>query len=166
MEEAIPRSPVPEGRALAPGKGKAGYTLLELAVVVFIIALVTSIVFPAFYSSANRVQTDARKTASLLRYLNDSAISAKETYPLKFDLREAELSWKGPDGEKSEKVKSLAGVNLQSQGELTEGEVTVFFTPIGIGEYMALHLREKDKEMTVSINPVSGRVKISDGWQK
>lgn len=166
MEETIPPSSLSEGRVLAPGKGKAGFTLLELTVVVFIIALMTSIVFPAFYSWNNRVRTDARRTASLLRYLNDSAISAKETYPLKFNLREAELSWKGPDGEKSERVKSLAGVDLQSQGELKEGEVTVFFSPLGIGEYMALHLRDNDKEMTVSINPVGGRVKIAEGWQK
>ncbi len=143
-----------------------GFTLLELAVVIFIIALTVSIVFPAFYGSDNRISADARKTASLLRYLNDSAISAKETYPLKFSLQEAELSWKGPDGEKSEKVKSLAGVYLQSKGELKDGEVTVFFSPLGIGEYLALHLRDDDKEMTVLINPVSGRVKIAEGWQK
>jgi prepilin-type N-terminal cleavage/methylation domain-containing protein len=145
---------------------RLGFTLLELAVVVFIISLMASLVFPAFYSSGNRLRSDARKMASLLRYLNDNAISTKETYPLKFDLEEGELSWKGPDGEKSEKVRSLAGVDLQSKGELKKGEVTVFFSPLGIREYMALHLREDDKEMTVSINPVSGRVKVAVGWQQ
>jgi prepilin-type N-terminal cleavage/methylation domain-containing protein len=144
----------------------SGFTLLELAAVLFIISLLAALVFPAFYGTNNKLKSDARKLASLLRYLNDNAISAKETYPLKFDLGEEMLSWKGPDGEKSEKVPSLAGVDLQSKGELNKGDVTVFFGPIGISEYMALHLKEDDKEMTVSINPVSGRVKIAEGWQQ
>jgi len=142
---------------------RLGFTLLELAVVIFIISLMASLVFPAFYGSDNKLRSEARKTASLLRYLNDNAISAKQIYPLKFDLGEGVLSWKGPDGEKSEKVQSLVGVVLQSKGELKKGEVTVFFGPLGIREYMALHLREGDKDMTVSINPVSGRVKIEEG---
>ena len=145
---------------------RLGFTLLELAVVVFIISLMASLIFPAFYGADSKIRSDARKTASLLRYLNDNAISAKETYPLKFDLGEGELSWKGPDGEKSEKLRSLAGVYLQSKGELKKGEVTVFFGPLGIREYMALHLLEDAKEMTVSINPVSGRVKVAEGWQQ
>jgi prepilin-type N-terminal cleavage/methylation domain-containing protein len=145
---------------------KSGFTLLELAVVVFIISLMAALVFPAFQGSNSRLKSEARRMASLLRYLNDNAISAKETYPLKFDLGEGELSWKGPDGEKSEKIRDLAGVDLQSKGELKKGEVTVFFSPLGIREYMALHLREDYKDMTVSINPISGRVKIAEGWQQ
>jgi prepilin-type N-terminal cleavage/methylation domain-containing protein len=145
---------------------RTGFTLLELAVVIFIISLMASLVFPAFYGSGSKIKSDARRMASLLRYLNDNAISAKETYPLKFDLQEGELSWKGPDGERSEKVASLAGVDLQSKGELKKGDVTVFFSPLGIREYMALHLRDDEKEMTVSINPVSGRVKVAEGWQQ
>jgi prepilin-type N-terminal cleavage/methylation domain-containing protein len=143
-----------------------GFTLLELAVVLFIISLMASLVFPAFYRSDNRLRSDSRKMASLLRYLNDNAISAKETYPLKFDIDKGELSWNGPDGDKSEKVRSLAGVALQSKGEVKKGEVTVFFNPLGIREYLALHMKEDEKEMTVSINPVSGRVKVDEGWQQ
>jgi prepilin-type N-terminal cleavage/methylation domain-containing protein len=145
---------------------RTGFTLLELAVVIFIISLMAALVFPSFYHSDNGLRSDARKTASLLRYLNDNAISAKGTYPLKFDLEEGELSWKGPDGERSEKLRSLAGVDLQSKGELKKGEVTVFFGPLGIREYMALHLSKDDKDMTVAINPVSGRVKVEEGWQQ
>jgi general secretion pathway protein H len=145
---------------------RSGFTLLELAVVIFIIGLMASLVFPAFYRSDNRLRSEARRLASLLRYLNDNAISTKETYPMKFDLETEEISWKGPDGEESEKVPMLAGVELQSKGEINKGEVTVFFGPLGIREYMALHLKENDKEMTVSINPLSGRVKISEGREQ
>lgn len=166
MKQSVSLLPFFKTRAYSRIGGRTGFTLLELAVVLFIISLMAALIFPAFYGADSKIKSDARKTASLLRYLNDNAISAKETYPLKFNLGEEELSWKGPDGEKSEKVRRLAGVYLQSKGELKKGEVTVFFGPLGIREYMALHLLEDEKEMTVSINPVSGRVKVAEGWQQ
>jgi general secretion pathway protein H len=143
--------------------GNAGFTLLELAVVVFIIAMLAAVVFPAFFGTGNKISAEARKTASLLRYLNDNAISTKSVYPLKFNLPDGILSWQGPDGEKTETLKGLASITLTSKGTIKEGEVTVFFGPLGIKENLAVHLRGEDKDMTVSINPVSGRVKIEEG---
>jgi len=146
--------------------GNAGFTLLELAVVVFIIAMLAAVVFPAFFGTGNKITAEARKTASLLRYLNDNAISTKSIYPLKFNLPDGVLSWQGPDGEKTEKLKGLTSITLTSKGTIREGEVTVFFSPLGIQENLAVHLRDEDKDMTVSINPVSGRVKITEGVQE
>jgi hypothetical protein len=99
--------------------------------------------------------------ASLLRYLNDSAIYSKQTFSLKFDLHNSIVSWSGPDGDREEKLKSLFGVRLQSQGEIKDGQVTVFFGPLGIQEGIEIHLRDKDDTSTVTFNPVSGRAKIS-----
>lgn len=144
---------------------KAGFTLLELAIVVFIIAMLSALVFPAFFGADDKVKAEARKTASLLRYLNDNAISTKSVYPLKFSLPEGILSWQGPDGEKSEKLKTLASVILTSKGTIREGEVTVFFGPMGIQENLAVHLRDDDRDMTVSLNPVSGKVRVTEGGQ-
>lgn len=142
---------------------KKGFTLLELAVVVFIIAMLAALVFPAFFGADNRVKAEARKTASLLRYLNDNAISTKSVYPLKFNLADRVLSWQGPDGEKAERLKALTSVTLTSKGEIKEGEVTVFFGPLGIQENLAVYLRDDRLGMTVSLSPVSGRVKLTEG---
>jgi general secretion pathway protein H len=142
---------------------RLGFTLLELAVVVFIIAMLAAVVFPAFFGTGSKITAEARKTASLLRYLNDNAISTKSLYPLKFSLPDGLLSWKGPDGEKTDRLKGLVSLTLTSKGTIREGEVTVFFGPMGIQENLAVHLRDADKDMTVSINPVSGRVKIEEG---
>ncbi len=143
-----------------------GFTLLELAVVVFIIAMLATLVFPVFFASGDKVKAEARKTASLLRYLNDNAISTKSLYPLKFDLPEGVLSWEGPDGEKTEKLKTLTSLTLTSKGIIKEGEVTVFFGPMGIQENLAVRLRDENRDMTVSLNSVSGRVKITEGPQQ
>ncbi len=140
---------------------QAGFTLLEMVVALFIISLFAAMVIPSFYgSSQRRLDADARKTASLLRYLNDSAIYTKDTYPLTFDLQGHRITWTGPDGKKAEDVGSLAGVTLPSKGDVTEGTVTVFFGPLGLSENVAVHLRNKDGGMTVTFNPISGRAEI------
>jgi len=144
-----------------------GFTLLELIVVIFIIALLAGLVFPSFSGlSGRQLSSDARRTASLLQYLSDSAMASKETYSVDFDLQKSFLSWKGPEGDKTENLKTLAGVNLQSKGMTREGLVTVFFGPAGIMEYIEVLLKEDEKEMKVTFNPVSGRAKILTGEEQ
>jgi general secretion pathway protein H len=140
-----------------------GFTLIELVVVLFIISLTAAIVFPSFYNlGERRITSDANRIASLLRYLNDTAIYTKETYSLKFDLKDGAISWKGPDGEKHEEIKSLSRMYLPSKGEINEGEVTLFFGPLGAAENIEVHLKDKERDMTVSFSPISGRAKISE----
>ena len=149
------------------GTCSAGFTLLELVVVVFILSLFAALVLPSFYGFGKTgIRSDARKVASLLRFLNDSAIYSKKVFPLQFRLAEKELSWKGPDGEKSEKIGSLVSVTLQSKGQIKEGEITVFFGPMGLQENLDVHLSDGDKEETVSFNSISGRAKVlADGQE-
>jgi len=140
-----------------------GFTLLELIVVIFIISLMAAFVLPSFYGmEEGALKSDARKTASLLQYLNDSSIYTKSTFSLKFDLNDGTLSWDGPEGRKTERIKSVAGLKLPSQGEIREGEVTVFFGPLGAGETVEVELRDQGKGMDVTLNPLSGRVKIDE----
>ncbi len=138
-----------------------GFTLLELIVVIFIISLTAALVFPSFYGiGEKRVPSDAKKIASLLRYLNDNAIAAKVTYSVTFDFRDSLVSWKGPEGEKSEKIMSLSSLTLPSRGEIKDGEVKLFFGPLGASENIDVLLKDEEETMTVTFSPVSGRVKI------
>ena len=102
----------------------------------------------------------------MLQYLNDSAMASKETFPVDFDLQKSSISWKGPEGEKTESLKTLAGVDLQSKGMTREGLVTVFFSPLGILEYMEILLKDDENEMKVTFNPISGRAKILAGEEQ
>jgi hypothetical protein len=44
---------------------------------------------------------------------------------------------------------------------LKEGQITVFFGPLGIQESIAIYLKDDDeKGMTVALNSLSGRTKI------
>jgi len=139
-----------------------GFTFLELLAVMFIISLLAALVFPSFRAFEGKsLKSDAARIASLLRYLNDSAISSKNTYPLKIDLADGSLSWDGPEGGRTEKFRSLSEVTLQSRGGIREGQVTVFFGPLGINEGLEFLLRQEDSLMKVLFNPISGRAKIT-----
>ena len=71
-----------------------------------IVSLVAALVIPSFGGFGPKgIRADARRVASLLRYLNESAISMKETYPLRIDLGTSSLAWKDP--EKKHKLESL-----------------------------------------------------------
>jgi general secretion pathway protein H len=142
----------------------SGFTLLELIVVIFIISLTAALVFPSFYGlGEKKISAEAGKIASLIRYLNDTAIYTKETYSLTFDLSDRSMAWKGPDGERHEDVKSLYSLALPSKGKLREGKATIFFGPLGAAENIEVHLKDKEKDMTVTFSPISGRAKINEG---
>jgi general secretion pathway protein H len=141
-----------------------GFTLLELIVVLFVISLVAAIVLPSFTGfGEGRLKSESREIASILRYMNDSAVSRKETYSMQFDLDKNMISWKGPDGEKTRRFDDMTGVTTQSLGRISKGELTFFFEPLGIHENLGVHIGRGDKNMTITLNYLSGRVKITDG---
>jgi prepilin-type N-terminal cleavage/methylation domain-containing protein len=141
--------------------GKAGFTLLELIVVIFILSLFVGLIVPSFYGiSEGRLKSDAGKIASTLRYLNDTSISRKETVSLKIDIDRKILRWNIPEGEKEERFGSLYEISTSSTGDISRGEATLFFGPLGLKENLTVKLREDDKEIVVSFNPMSGRVKV------
>ncbi len=141
---------------------KGGFTLLELIVVIFIISLIMGLVIPSFHGVGDgRLRSEAGKMASLLRYLNDGAISRKETFPFRLNLDTKFVSWNTPEGERSEKFDSLFNVSTTSTGDVSRGEVTLFFSPSGLQENMVIILKDSKEEMSVSFNPLSGRTKIT-----
>jgi prepilin-type N-terminal cleavage/methylation domain-containing protein len=144
-------------------KRPSGFTLLELAVVLFIISLFAAIILPSFAGlGENELKSEAEEMASILRYLSDSALSRKETYYLKIDLDKNMVSWSGPDGEKAKRFGDLTGVKTQSAGLLSGGELTFFFEPVGVRENLSIRLGKADKNFTITLNHLSGRVKIID----
>ena len=147
------------------GKCK-GLAFLELIAVIFIISLVVALVFPIFDGpgglSERGTVSEAKRAASILRYLNDLAISTKEPLNMTFDLSNNTIAWKSSEGAKSEIFKGLSAVRLPSKGTVKDGQVILFFTPLGAGEDVSLFLRGSKKELMVSLNHLTGRVKITE----
>jgi prepilin-type N-terminal cleavage/methylation domain-containing protein len=140
----------------------SGFTLLELIIVMFIVSMMLAITFPSFSALQERkIKADAGRVASLLRYLNDSAISTKESRVMQVNIRQGILHIRGPEGEKKEKIESLSGITLLSKGRISDGEASLSFSPTGAGENFTIHLTEKAASMDVAFNALSGRVKVS-----
>jgi general secretion pathway protein H len=138
-----------------------GFTLLELIIVLFIISLVAAIVLPSFAGfGESKLKSESREMASILRYMNDSAVSRKETFLIKFDLDEGTVYWLGPEGERTKRFDDMTSVSTQSTGKVSNGEIKLFFGPFGIQENLSVYMSKGDKEMTVTLNHLSGRVKI------
>ena len=155
-----------KGKMRISGTGtysKPGFTLLEIVVVLFIASLVMAIVLPSFAGfGESKLRSEAREMASILRYLNESAVSRKETFLIRFDLNKNMVNWQGPDGEKAKKFDDMTGVATQSKGMVSKGELIVFFEPFGIQENLSIHMSRGKKDMTISLNHLSGKVKIRD----
>jgi general secretion pathway protein H len=140
-----------------------GFTLLELIITLFVLSLVMAIVMPSFaVFGEGKLKSEAREIASILRYLNDSATSRKETFTVKFDLDNNTISWKTPSEEKTKRFDDMTGVTTQSMGRVSKGEVTLFFDPTGIKENLSVSVAKGEKNMTITLNYLSGRVTIKD----
>lgn len=143
-------------------RSRSGFSLFEIIIVLFIFSLVAALAVPSFSRLGdNVVRTDARRLASVIRSLSESAVARKETYSLKVDFAKRAVSYTSPGGERNEQAGSLVSVDLQSKGTISEGEVTIFFHAAGGGEAFSMHLRNDDASFVVSYNPLSGRVRVS-----
>ncbi len=140
---------------------KNGLTLLELVLVIFIISISAAIVFPSFLVfETTKIKSDAKKIASILRCLNENAITTKETSSLKIDFKKKLLSYNSTEGKKEEIFETVRSAELQSQGMVFDGEVTLFFHPSGAAENINIHLSDNKSSLMVIFNHLSGRVKI------
>jgi general secretion pathway protein H len=145
-----------------PPSGSVGFTLLELIVVIFILSLVLAVSLPSLTGMGeSRMKSDAKRLGSIVRYLNDSAVSTKNTLQMKIAFTDRVIHYTGPDGDKSEKFDFLSGIELPSKGMLSEGEVVVFFSPLGASESFTIHLKDDTSDMSIAFNSMSGRVKIT-----
>lgn len=145
------------------GRCKRGFTLLELIVVIFVISIVLAIILPSFPGLwENEFKTEVKEIASILRYLYDSAVAGKKTFSIKFNFNENSIYFESPDGKRVKKFKNIQGVSTPSTGLISRGEFIFFFEPLGIRENISVHLENKGKEVVITLNHLSGRVKIKD----
>lgn len=140
-----------------------GVTLIEIITALFVISLVLAIIFPSFdIFKENKLKSEAREIGSILKYLNESASSSKETFSIIFNFDEHILVWYEKEGEKKRKFEDILAVETQSNGLVNKGELTLFFPPTGIQQNIIVHIGRDDKKIMVALNHLNGRIKIYD----
>lgn len=140
----------------------SGFTLLELIVVIFIVSVVLATSLPSFTRiGESRIKSDAKKIASIIRYLNDTAVSTKSNVYLKIDFKDRVVSYETSEEKRTEKFESISGVELQSRGMVSDGEVVIFFGSSGAKESFKVYLSDGKGTKTIILNSLSGRVSIT-----
>ncbi len=163
--------------------GLSGFTLVELTVVIAILSLVALLVIPRLPSTTDGdLKDSARNLAATVRYLTDLAVATKTGYRLRLNLAagNAEITRILPEGQEAAAQDSflhrqplregivIADITAARAGRQTTGTVTLDFSPLGVEDFVLIHLKAErgDRYYTVALYPGSGRVEVFEGYQE
>jgi general secretion pathway protein H len=160
---------------------QAGFTLIEIMVVLVIIAMTAALVLPRLPDTeAGKLKGSARSLASGIRFLNDRAIVTKGLYRLRLDLTDSSatisrISSSGqelpPDDQFLTRTLIEEGIAIEDVtdpqlGTVTEGQVLLSFGPGGNRDPIVIHLKGGKAQYTVIAYPSGGKVKVLEGYQE
>jgi general secretion pathway protein H len=177
VRAALNRGGQPIHHGCAPG-----FTLLELAVVLFIMGLVMMIAMPYLGGlQASQLKSEARGLASRSNYLYQEAGAQKVLLRMVFDLDHnrytvqrldpfaAQPSFGPEPGPAGNTVQlppdvRLRDVWVQGAGGFRQGIISTQFYPSGVADAAVIHLvDEQGAVMTLAINPFNGRAAVARG---
>jgi prepilin-type N-terminal cleavage/methylation domain-containing protein len=157
---------------------RQAFTLLELVVVLFIVALFATLVIPRLGAFLSHGDTNkaVRQISGLVRYLAGMSASTRTPYRLHYDLDEGRcwVSRSDAEGEFVEEQETLTrplhlpqGVRFRDidtpRGVYTEGEAYTDFSPTGWVEDTLIHV-EGNSLVTLKLLPLTGDIKVYEGY--
>lgn len=171
------------GVDLATGPSRrsvAGFTLIEITIVIFILALVALLVTPTLHRFAGGdARSASRELAGFVMALEEEAVATHTIHRLYYDM-EAEEYWvttlvpvggvleEGPPVGSKRRLPSdvqFEDVATAHQGLVTSGTAFTQFFPSGAVTRTTIHLRDQDDvRYTLAVNPVTGRVMVTDRY--
>lgn len=167
-----------------PSLGPApGFTLLELALVLFIVGLLLTVAIPRLPDlTGARLQASARRFAALVRYVSGEAVFRSHVYRLHYDL-DRHAYWVtvlavspeaaefiGDESPLSRPVHlppavRFAEVHVPAVGRVRTGQVYTHFYPHGYADPTVIHLRDHSaRVLTIIIPPLTGEARIYEGY--
>jgi len=172
--------PTPNPRPLTPD---AGFTLLELSLVLFIIGLLITILVPRLGNlDGVRLEASAQRLAALVRYLNGEAAFRGHVYRLSYDFSQRTYAVQVlvpsrgaadfvlDQSPLSRPVQlpaniTFADIRVPSRGRVNTGQVFTHFYPQGYADPTVIHLRDQhDRVATVMIPPITGEAQVYEGY--
>lgn len=164
----------------SPRQSPSGYTLIEISVVLLIFGLIVSIFLPGFYDiTGGDLKSTSRRIIGTIQYSYDEAIGSRQIHRLNYDIREGSFwvtilkeggEFVAADPNIFQKISLPRNVHFKDimtphGGTVTDGNAFTQFFPAGRVEKTIIHLsNNKNEVMTLEINPLTGRVKVYDGY--
>ncbi len=161
----------------------AGFTLIEISLVLLIIAIVLALAVPRLRSiSGAELSAQARRLSNTFRYLRSEAILSGQVYQLRYDLNRQRY-WAALDPESREEgdaglgseslirplsLPSPVGISdivlPETVGKVQGGVVWTNFYPDGVIDTTVIHLDDGRRAYTLWVNPVTGRLFLTQGY--
>jgi general secretion pathway protein H len=158
----------------------AGFTLIEIAVVMAIISMVLLLVLPRLPSSdQENVKISARTLASTLRYMQERAATTRTGYYLTLTpgTESIKILEIGGDGSTKEPTDPLlqkspvkegviiTDVRIPRLGKVSDGQMRLDIGMGGVRDFITIHLRSSAGQFwTVMAFPSGGKVKVYEGY--
>jgi prepilin-type N-terminal cleavage/methylation domain-containing protein len=161
----------------------AGFTLIELVVVMALMVLLFGISYPLLeHWIEGALKKAGRQVTATIEHLYERAVVTRQIYRLRFDI--------GKEWYRSEVLQEVDGAMVfvplsdadvllpdgvrfldlvTAQGaKITDGEAAVYFYPIGRLDPVIIHLDQRNglhtgDELSLIPHPFTGRVKVSAG---
>ena len=146
--------------------------------VIAILGIMAMMILPRISSfGAGQIKRETRHLSGVITHLSQESSLTKRIFRLHYDLKESSY-WVSVLQEKREFAPSSdplvarrilpEGISFEDvitprHGKVKEGEAYTEFFPMGV-EKTAIHLKEGEKIWTLAINPLTGRVKVSDQY--
>ena len=159
------------------GRRQAGFTLLELVVIITILGVTALMVFPKLSAfGVHSGKSTTRHLSRLIQHLAQEALATKQYYRLYYDLEAEAYSVKILQGREFVPVSDglISGRSLPKgvvfkdvvtyrHGKVEDGEAYTEFFPLGV-EKTTIHLQEGENDWTLIVNGLTGRVKVYDRY--
>ena len=156
-----------------------GFTLVELTVVLFIIALAVSLSLPLLGKMSNAdLHAAGRRLAGTIKYLYNEAVLEKTTYRLTFDLDHASYQAMRQEGDEWTDLPGRMGmqklpgsvvvkqVTINGRGSFSAGQVSMEIYPVGWLEETVLHLQDGNQQQTLRIAALTGTTEFYEGYRE
>ncbi len=157
-------------------KSVAGFSLVELVAVIFVLILLVAIAYPKIRVGGD-LRTVSRQLIGTIQHAYASAESEKQPYRLHYDLTYGEY-WvskaaTAADDDASQDAKPdqprrlpkgirFAKIETLHFGAVVDGRAFTHFYPIGRVEPTVIRLQDDEYEtLSLSINPLTARVTVS-----
>lgn len=158
--------------------GPAGFTLMELMVVIILITIMFALVVPKLdlTGGVGNLEKAVRMITAQLEARKNEAVSERKTRYLVFDLdsqkmgREEET--KTEDGESETRVKlsplpngiTFAQVETKKEGSVRQGRVRIRISKEGYVEQAAVQISDNSRKLTLFFEPFLGSIRQVDGF--
>lgn len=183
-----PLSPPPSGGDVRGGRrtrATAGFTLLEVTLVLLIIAIAIGVVIPRLRDTNRaRLESHVRKLAVMVRFLRHEAILNGRTYRLNYSIDDAAYWVTSSDGEGEasaftpeegilakavtfpEPIGFADLVLPDTFGQIQEGGGFTDFYPDGYVDLTLMHVGNGEEMYTLFVDSLTGHVSVAAGYHQ